>query len=75
MRFYCFCLQVSKLQFKRGPALKFSVTQFKAFLLLQLARVRIQTALLLSCVWCAEALKCLLSCHHNIGSFLTVLRQ
>jgi 3-deoxy-D-arabino-heptulosonate 7-phosphate (DAHP) synthase class II len=46
---------VSKYQFERGPALKFGVTQFKEFLVLQLARVRIQTALLLSCVWCAEA--------------------
>jgi hypothetical protein len=47
-----FELRSTKLQFERGPALKFGVTQFKKFLVLQLARIRIQTALLL---WCTEA--------------------
>jgi hypothetical protein len=35
----------STVEFERGPALKFGVMQFKEFLVLQLARVRIQTAL------------------------------
>jgi hypothetical protein len=46
-----FELCYTKLQFERKPALKFCVTQAKS-LVVQLARVRFQTA---SCVWCAEA--------------------
>jgi hypothetical protein len=34
---------------------QFGVAQFKELLVLQFARVRIRTALLLSCVWAAEA--------------------
>jgi hypothetical protein len=47
-------IKLRHTKLKRGFTfqLQFGVTQFKEFLVLQLARVRIQTA---SCVWCSEA--------------------
>jgi hypothetical protein len=63
------------LQLKRGPALKFGVTQLKEILVLQLARVRIQTALLLFCVWCAEAFKTLIININESGKIYNALHQ
>jgi hypothetical protein len=60
-----FELCYTKLSFERRPALKFCVTQSKEFLVLQLMRVRIQTALLLSCVWCAKTLNIYIHTYHS----------
>jgi hypothetical protein len=45
-------LRHTKFYHGRSLKLQFGVTQFKEFLVLQLARVRIQTELLLSCLVC-----------------------